>query len=133
MCEFEESLRSLLSLVPNIKASLLYQLLAINTFAQISHVAAHASTISSLSLAFRQNHESAFKLACAGRDREVRIWKLNRELAESDLVLAKAITASRDGGHVASVNCCLWLDDTLITGGDDRTVRVWPVASAMKS
>ncbi len=100
-------------------------------FTQQGHVAAHASTINSLSLAFRQNHEGGFRLASAGRDRELRVWKLEGEDGTSELVLAKALTASRDGGHPASVNCCLWLDEVLITGGDDRTVRVWPVVSAI--
>ena len=99
-------------------------------FSQRSHVAAHASTINNLSLSFRENlletsYDARF-LASAGRDREVRIWGFRHNNGTSELVLAKALTASRDGGHPASVNCCLWLGkDVLITGGDDRTVRVW--------
>jgi len=98
-------------------------------FGQISHVAAHAATINAL--AFRQNlgndDTQARLLASAGRDREIRIWSLSDEEGASELVLAKALTASRDGGHPASVNCCIWIEDVLVTGGDDRTVRVWPL------
>jgi len=98
-------------------------------FGQLGHVAAHASTINGL--AFRQNPSIDDRhnrlLASAGRDREARIWRLSKSDTGVELVLAKALTASRDGGHPASVNCCMWIHDVLITGGDDRTVRVWPL------
>jgi len=97
-------------------------------FRQLEHVAAHASTINGL--AFRQNMNkeplSRF-LASVGRDREARIWQIGQDETTSNLVLAKALTASRDGGHPSSVNCSIWLEDVLVTGGDDRTVRVWPL------
>ena len=93
---------------------------------QLDHVAAHAATINALSL--RQNfpHQAPL-LASASRDREIRLWQWEGDDSEAGWVLAKALTASRDGGHVASVNCCMWLGDMLITGGDDRTIRCWPL------
>jgi WD40 repeat protein len=102
-------------------------------FAQLGHVAAHASTINDLSLSFRQNPTNSSQpncvLASAGRDREIRLWNLDAEPSSEELVLAKALRAGRDGGHPASVNCCLWLAaDVLVTGGDDRKVRVWQTA-----
>lgn len=102
--------------------------LARDPFGQVGHVAAHAATVNAL--AFRQNLSGGGKIslmASAGRDRETRIWNVPNDEAATELVLAKALTATRDGGHPASVNCCIWIDDVLVTGGDDRTVRVWPL------
>ncbi len=83
-------------------------------YRQNGHVAAHGATVNALAL------DPHGLLASAGRDREVRLWETAPEL-----VLAKALTGARDGGHAHSVNACCWLGDTLVTGGDDRTVRVW--------
>ncbi len=43
------------------------------------------------------------------------------------LVLAKALTTQRDGGHTHSVNTCCWIGDVLVSAGDDRTIRIWPL------
>ncbi|MFK8057073.1 MAG: hypothetical protein AB8F78_13200 [Saprospiraceae bacterium] len=104
---------------------------ASSPFGQSAHVAAHASTINGLSLRQNPRSDSAsdWLLASAGRDRETRIWEIPEVEGTMELVLAKALTANRDGGHPASVNCCLWTGDILITGGDDRTVRVWPMVT----
>ena len=93
-------------------------------FRQNLHVAAHGATVNALALAPRTDGEGARAgfLASAGRDREVRLWRAG----PGELVLAKALTGPRDGGHAHSVNaCCYAADGVLVTAGDDRTVRVW--------
>jgi WD40 repeat protein len=99
---------------------------AVSPWRQLHHVAAHATTINALSLRQNSSQETQL-LASASRDREIRLWRWERDGSEEAWVLAKALTASRDGGHAASVNCCMWLGDMLITGGDDRTIRCWPL------
>lgn len=86
-------------------------------FRQLAHVDAHAATINALAYDGTRD-----VLASAGRDREVRLW---RPSGDGGLVLAKALTGVRDGGHAASVNACVWSRGRLITCGDDRTVRAW--------
>ena len=95
-------------------------------FGQVAHVAAHAATVNCLAVG------PEGWLASAGRDREVRLWQmrdcrvdLEQGRAELELTLTKALTGPRDGGHVHSVNACCWYGQTLVSAGDDRTVRVW--------
>ena len=101
---------------------------------QNTYAPAHAATVNALAL------RDDGLLASAGRDREVRLWRETGggagggpgghgdggTAAARELVLAKALTGARDGGHAHSVNACCWTGDgALVTAGDDRTVRVW--------
>ena len=90
-------------------------------FGQRAHVAAHGATVNAV------DGGRPGWIASAGRDREARVWRWDDDGAgQPELVLAKALTAARDGGHVHSVNACCWLGgDTLATAGDDRTIRIW--------
>ena len=88
-------------------------------YRQNGHVAAHGATVNALALG------SDGLLASVGRDREVRLWT-----TDDGLVLAKALTSVRDGGHVHSVNACCWLGAALVTASDDRTIRYWAPAKA---
>jgi len=88
-------------------------------FAQNGNVAAHAATVNQLSL---WPSVSGHQLLSAGRDREIRVWNTISER----LVLAKALNAPRDMGHVASVNAVLAMDSRrFVSASDDRTIRVW--------
>ena len=90
---------------------------------QKGFVSAHNTTVNSLSW-----HAEAGLLVSAGRDRELRCWapKVNEEGdGVAELVLTKVLKAPREAGHLASVNCCLWIGDQLISGSDDRTLRIW--------
>lgn len=64
-------------------------------------------------------------LASAGRDREIRIW------SKTDYTLLKVLNRVRDGGHSASVNKILFMDQhqLLISVGDDKQVIVWKINS----
>jgi|AntRauTorckE5430_2_1112549.scaffolds.fasta_scaffold00213_4 WD40 repeat protein len=76
---------------------------------------AHNSTINDL--AFSPNGKY---LATASRDKTVKLWDAHT------WELLKVCEVVRDRGHVNSVNCLLWLDDTtLITAGDDRRILTW--------
>ncbi|TXF87067.1 hypothetical protein FUA23_18920 [Neolewinella aurantiaca] len=76
---------------------------------------AHNATINDL--AFSPNGSY---LATASRDKTVKLWDAN------SWELLKVCEVVRDRGHVNSVNCLLWLDDTtLITAGDDRRILTW--------
>jgi len=87
-------------------------------FGQLAHVAAHAATVNQLGL-------QGGTLFSVGRDRELRTWSTGQE--PTMLHLAKVYTAIRDGGHVASINACCLMPDGIVTAGDDRTLRWWPV------
>ena len=94
---------------------------------QNTYAPAHVATVNALAL------RGDGLLASAGRDREVRLWRERGggdggggPAATRELVLAKALTGARDGGHAHSVNACCWVGhETLATAGDDRTVRIW--------
>ncbi len=92
-------------------------------FDQLDHVAAHASTVNSLLLSPKLVSRQDPKLISVGRDREIRVWTRTKR----GLVLAKAVIANRDDGHVASVNACCIANQSLITGGDDRVLKVWTI------
>lgn len=78
-------------------------------------ISAHNSTINDL--AFSPNGKY---LATASRDKTVKLWDA------TTWELLKVCEVVRDRGHVNSVNCLLWLDDTtLITAGDDRRILSW--------
>ena len=59
--------------------------------------------------------------ASASRDKSIKIWD-----AQTFKFIMK-IDFSSHKGHTASVNSILWVNDRLITTGDDRKIIVWTV------
>ncbi len=57
-------------------------------------------------------------LASVGRDKAVKVW------SGSDMSPV-ARHEGRGIGHTHSVNSLLWLDEHLVTAGDDRVIRVF--------
>lgn len=57
--------------------------------------------------------------ATASRDKTVKIWDAAR------FQLLKVVDTVRDGGHINSVNHLLWTDQFLVSGSDDRTIKLW--------
>jgi WD40 repeat protein len=58
--------------------------------------------------------------ATAGRDKMAKLW----DALSFDPVARLDRTA---GGHTHSVNCLRWEGRTLLTAGDDKTIRAWTV------
>lgn len=85
---------------------------------QIDCIQAHGSTINSLV------HIGATGLFASGcRDGSIRIWDT------ASLEVLKVIDVFLHQGHLRSVNKLLWLDgrDYLVSGSDDRKVKVWSI------
>lgn len=57
--------------------------------------------------------------ATASRDKTIKIWDAG------SFQLLKVLDTVRDGGHINSVNRLLWTGDFLLSGSDDRTVKIW--------
>ena len=64
-------------------------------------------------------HASGNFFATASRDKSVKIWE-----ADNFNLIVRLDKESHDGHH-NSVNKLLWVDDNLITTGDDRSIIVW--------
>ncbi len=78
------------------------------------HVPAHLLHIHGLS-----SHPSLPIFASASMDKTCKIWTADGELL-------KVLNAEKFGGHINSVNACLWLNQsTLITVSDDKTCMVY--------
>ena len=60
--------------------------------------------------------------ATASRDKTFKVWD------SSNFQLLKVIETIRDSGHINSVNRLLWMEDTLISSGDDRSIILWKVS-----
>jgi len=63
------------------------------------------------------------RFATASRDKTLKIWDA------ATFRLLRVLDTIRDGGHINSVNRLLWLPDALLSGSDDRTVKVWEVGN----
>jgi WD40 repeat protein len=87
----------------------------LNDGRQLAVIDAHNTTINDLAFSPNGNY-----LATASRDKTVKLWDAH------SWELLKVCEVVRDRGHVNSVNCLLWLDNTtLITAGDDRRILTW--------
>ncbi len=59
------------------------------------------------------------RFATASRDKTIKIWD------SATFRLLMVFETIRDNGHINSVNRLLWLPGALISGSDDRTVKLW--------
>jgi len=75
---------------------------------------AHLSTINDLCLS-----EDGSNFFSAGRDKHIKIWSLDQ------FKLIQVLDSIRDMGHHKSVNCLLYLNQKLISAGDDRQIIIW--------
>lgn len=61
----------------------------------------------------------ALFFATASRDKTVKIWDAR------SFKLLKVLDTIRHGGHINSVNRLLWLENVLISAGDDKSLNIW--------
>lgn len=66
-------------------------------------------------------HSSQKIIATASRDKTIKLWDV-----QSMNVLAR-LDHEHFKGHAHSVNKLLWMDDKLVSAGDDRSVLVWEI------
>ena len=76
-------------------------------------IPAHGGTIYSIAFNAKGN-----QCATASRDKTIKLWEPNSFDPIGRLERS-------NHGHTHSVNALLWLGDRLITGSDDRSIRVW--------
>ncbi len=80
-------------------------------------VPAHMNTINDLAL-----NQDMSLLASVSRDRTIKIWN------PESLELLKVIDGLKFRSHTHSINAVLWHDqETLISAGDDRMIKVWKI------
>lgn len=77
---------------------------------------AHWYTINAIAV-----HPTEDLFATGSRDRSIKIWK------KSTFALLKVIDATKYGTPNGSVNRLLWLDELLISVGDDRKINWWKI------
>lgn len=87
-----------------------------NDFEKIVELPAHRYTLNDLKF----SPDGKF-LASASRDRTIKIWDA------SNIQLLKVVDAVRSSGHLNSVNRLQWLDSRLISGSDDRSLKIWEI------
>jgi len=85
-----------------------------NDFKLIQSIAAHNYAI--YSIAFSPDGKL---FATGSRDKTVKVWN-----AENQELLLR-INKEKQEGHLNSVNKILWLEEGLISAGDDRAIMVW--------
>ena len=78
---------------------------------------AHWYTINAIAV-----HPTEDLFATGSRDRSIKIWK------KTTFALLKVIDATKYGTPNGSVNRLLWMNDLLISVGDDRKINWWKVA-----
>lgn len=83
-------------------------------------VSAHWYTINALAV-----HPSGRWLATGSRDKTIRIWDTN------EFSLIQSLDATRNNGHINSVNHLIWSPDgsILYAASDDRSISVWRAAN----
>ena len=64
-------------------------------------------------------HSSGKFFATAGRDKAVKLWDA------ATFKVIDRMDKDKYDGHNNSVNKILWMDDYLVTGGDDRSIIIW--------
>ena len=84
------------------------------SFELLQSIPAHNYAIYDISF-----HASGDFFATASRDKSVKIWD-----ARNFQLLVKLDKESFDG-HINSVNKLLWLNDDLVSTGDDRSILIW--------
>lgn len=87
-----------------------------NDFQLLFNEPAHWFTINDIAF-----HPNGYWFATASRDKTIKIWDAQT------FELLKVLDTIRDGGHINSVNCLLWLENYLISGSDDRSVIIWRI------
>jgi len=66
-------------------------------------------------------------IATVSRDKSIKIWD------STSLALLKNISLERGyESHRLSINTAMWIEDQLITAGDDKLLKVWDVSLISK-
>lgn len=89
-----------------------------NNFERINSIPAHNYAI--YSIAFSPD---GLLFATGSRDKTIKIWK-----SENQELLLR-INKEKQDSHVNSVNKVIWLEQGLISAGDDRAIFVWEIAT----
>ena len=86
-------------------------------FNLIKAIPAHLFTINDI------KYSPDFRIfATASRDKTIKLWD------SESFELLKVLDTVRDGGHLNSVNCLLWLSNQiLVSCSDDRSIKIWEI------
>lgn len=69
-------------------------------------------------------HPTAPVLATVSRDKSIKLWD------STSLSLLKNVSVDRGyDGHRLSINTGLWMENQLITAGDDKLIKIWDVVA----
>ena len=87
---------------------------------------AHAQRV--YSCVIRASSPTTLEVFTGGHEGEIHCWILQAEAPEFQLVAR--LDAVSSGGHVAGVSClCFYRPSFLVSGGMDKTFRVWRIGS----